>query len=29
MDVFVLEVPCYNQNKELVLTYRQTFVTRR
>ena len=29
MDVFVLEAPCYNQNKELVLKYRQTFVTRR
>jgi len=29
MDVVVLEVPCFNQHDENVLTYRQTFVIRR
>ena len=29
MDVFVLDIPCYNQRGELALRYRQTFVTRR
>ena len=29
MDVVVIDVPCYNQNKEKVLAYRQTFVIRR
>lgn len=28
MDVVIVEVPCYNQHREKVLTYRQTFVIR-